>query len=106
MLGKLTVPSPGLGCVICKFTVSPGKMFVGLINVSLPETRVNVKKLTVERSIEAVFEAILNAFTSPLTEPLNTAFCVTADKSKYEAVNACEAEVAVAAYEALVEVAA
>jgi hypothetical protein len=44
-------------------------MLVGLMYV-LPDTKFNVKKLAVLKSIEAVLEAIVNALTSPAIEPV------------------------------------
>ena len=64
-------PVPGDGWVILKLIVWPGWIFVGLTYVLDPETNVNVKKLPVDKSSDAVLELIDKASTSPLTEPVN-----------------------------------
>jgi len=56
--------------VICKLTVWPGVIFEGFTNVSEPLTNVNVKKLAVDKSKDAVLEAILNPATLPFKLPV------------------------------------
>lgn len=75
---------PVAAWVILNDKVEPGLIFVGFINVELPDGKVNVKKLPKLQSILAVLEAIVKGITMPETEPLNTELPITPNSTAAE----------------------